>query len=562
MLLELINHYHNLHFSIGFSNVAAEAPHFHNETEIVLVLRGSVKYKIFHQDYSIKEGDIIIVDARDLHYIYESSDDVILLTSYIDMDHFTDIYPNIDFMIFACEEFGADMSAGHQKIQNKIAFIAHNLAEMMLLTLEDGTEDRVLSEKLLDIINTMVNHLQGFFIENNEFQYGGDTTQLNLERLTRIMSYLYANHDKNVTLNDIAELEHLSMYHVSHLIKETTGLNFQKLLNYIRLENSEKLLNNDKLTLTQISEACGFSSTTYFNKCFKEWYHMTPAQYRKRPRPAERTFHGEPDMAEAISLLTTYVNAEFPKAHHDGERSVPEPVVIRPDEISQCEHQPFCPLTIEICSVEELQMLICYKDEIAALSPGSVRISEKLSEIPGFEHIIYALRSDFCISPLETEYACSSHRHSATPAEAFTQIEQNSNIKLCGALDSGALLNPAGLPTPYYMIYKMLAGVRTDSSCRVFSDVSKQFTIIKSKDMFSVISYNTDSVQSKKFKMEFDGPAVRRTLTRDKCYRDISDAAMRKFAFEAACGNVDLMPSGIQDVNVAPGEVIVTMFPI
>lgn len=40
MLLEQISHYRNLHFAIGFSNVAQEAPHYHKEAEISLVLRG------------------------------------------------------------------------------------------------------------------------------------------------------------------------------------------------------------------------------------------------------------------------------------------------------------------------------------------------------------------------------------------------------------------------------------------------------------------------------------------------------------------------------------------
>ena len=91
MLQEPVHYYKNLNFAIDFSNVAQEAPHYHKETEMALVLRGSVTYRIHHQEFHLKTGDAIIVDTNDLHYIVESSEDVIMLTFYINMEAFTDI---------------------------------------------------------------------------------------------------------------------------------------------------------------------------------------------------------------------------------------------------------------------------------------------------------------------------------------------------------------------------------------------------------------------------------------------------------------------------------------
>ena len=98
-----------------------------------------------------------------------------------------------------------------------------------------------------------------------------------LRQLCRITRYILLNYRDKITLNDIAEMEHLSSYYLSHLIKENLGFNFQSFLNAIRLEFAEKELVFTGKTLLQISQDCGFSSPNYFNKCFSAWYGKTPA---------------------------------------------------------------------------------------------------------------------------------------------------------------------------------------------------------------------------------------------------------------------------------------------
>lgn len=291
MLLERINHYNNLHFAMNLTNVAEEPPHYHNEMELVLMLRGYAKYKVHHQDFIVETGEIVVVDTKDLHYIYESSEDMIMLQFHVDVAYFSDEYPNIDVMFFVCEESENESSQWQHRLHNKIAFLAHHIAEMMILCQKGGNDD-ILRDKLREFLYVMVDKFQAFFIENNEFHSGHeDASPIDLERLYRIMHHMYVNFDKKITLGDIAELEHLSIHYVSHFIKKTSGLSFQNLLNYIRLEQSEKLLNENKYTLTHISEACGFSSAAYFNKCFKSWYGITPAEYRKQIRPVRRVSH-------------------------------------------------------------------------------------------------------------------------------------------------------------------------------------------------------------------------------------------------------------------------------
>jgi len=583
MLLELINHYHDLPFAMDFSNVAEEAPHYHLEAEIVLALRGSARYKVHHQEFFINTGDMLIIDTQDIHHICESSDDVLLLTSYIDMAHFDDIYPDIDFMIFACEQLGTGLSASHQRAQNKIAFITHQLADMMMIQ-NKGASDKLLEEKLLDIINMMVNHLQGFFVEKNQFTYGADSSsQLNLDRLAHIINYLYANYDKNVTLSDIAELEHLSVHYVSHLIKETSGLSFQKLINYIRVEYSEKLLNDADMNLTQISEACGFSSPTYFNKCFSEWHHMTPSQYRKQKRPSSRTFHGEIDRDEAMALLLPYAK------NHLGEEAFAESTgpyrhafihldKKQLDTKQSAGSHTLCdifPLHIFIDSEDELKKLIYYKVEVLKLMPASLTASDAALASPLADHIRYSLaESGLHIHEQKSSIICSRKEPAINAADACEKIFASPRLPIRLFGDTSALFTEQGFPTAYYSAYKAFASLGGSIAYK-----KDRYAVSADSDLSSVVLYNAEPdilmkahlvfndgrIPQQIATRTFSGNSSMYSLANEVSFSASFDYRLKKYLFDFASGSVDFIfpePSneGRWDIDIPASTMMVLTF--
>jgi len=93
---------------------------------------------------------------------------------------------------------------------------------------------------------------------------------------------MYENYSRRLTLTEIAEMEHLSIYYLSHFIKEATGLSFQDLLSFIRVEESEKLLLGTDKKIGAISIESGFSAVRYYIKYFTKWFGMHPADYREK----------------------------------------------------------------------------------------------------------------------------------------------------------------------------------------------------------------------------------------------------------------------------------------
>lgn len=100
------------------------------------------------------------------------------------------------------------------------------------------------------------------------------------ENFTLMLSYINENYNKIKNIEEIAQQFYISKYYLCHLFKETTGLTLIQYINNIKIQNACHMLTHTNLTISQIGELCGFSSTMYFCKCFKQTIHMTPKEFR------------------------------------------------------------------------------------------------------------------------------------------------------------------------------------------------------------------------------------------------------------------------------------------
>ena len=134
----------------------------------------------------------------------------------------------------------------------------------------------LLIEEVNELVSILVNHFQGFFMEDYQYKTSQENMSPDdLHRLSRITRYIMLNYNKKITLDDVSEMEHLSSYYASHLIKKTLGFNFQNFVNAIRLEFAEKLL--------VFSSAGSHRLITLIN--------VSPHGMEKRPLSIEKTMY-------------------------------------------------------------------------------------------------------------------------------------------------------------------------------------------------------------------------------------------------------------------------------
>lgn len=99
--------------------------------------------------------------------------------------------------------------------------------------------------------------------------------------IVKVIHYINRHYQENLSLEDAAELIHLSRYHFCRLFHEATGATFLEYLYNVRLAKVHQLLLATTLPLGDIAAKCGFASTAHLSRVFREAYGMSPRSFRK-----------------------------------------------------------------------------------------------------------------------------------------------------------------------------------------------------------------------------------------------------------------------------------------
>lgn len=100
--------------------------------------------------------------------------------------------------------------------------------------------------------------------------------------LANILSYIRQNWGTNISLHELAKHAGMSDASLSRAIKKYTGDNFEVYLKKIRLHAAARDLILTSRLVTDIAIDHGFSSAPALNKAFREFYKLTPGQYRRQ----------------------------------------------------------------------------------------------------------------------------------------------------------------------------------------------------------------------------------------------------------------------------------------
>lgn len=88
-------------------------------------------------------------------------------------------------------------------------------------------------------------------------------------------------------VSELAKTMNMSRSNLLRKIKKQTQLSASRFIRQIRLRESDLLLKETSLTVSEVSYKVGFGSTSYFIKCFREQYGFSPGEIGKSATEAE-----------------------------------------------------------------------------------------------------------------------------------------------------------------------------------------------------------------------------------------------------------------------------------
>ena len=112
--------------------------------------------------------------------------------------------------------------------------------------------------------------------------FSENTTSLDQEFITNVLNYINKNiSDNNLNVENLADELLLSRSKLYRKIKALTGLTANEFIRNVRLEKSKEILENSEFSISEICYKVGFSSPSYFTKCFKLQYGVLPKEVRE-----------------------------------------------------------------------------------------------------------------------------------------------------------------------------------------------------------------------------------------------------------------------------------------
>jgi AraC family transcriptional regulator len=102
-----------------------------------------------------------------------------------------------------------------------------------------------------------------------------------LSRINRVLDFIENNIDKELNLEQLAEIGNFSPFHFHRVFSSVVNETLYKFIQRVRLERAAwKLLDNKEIPVADIAYDHGFSSPAVFARAFKDYYNMSATDWR------------------------------------------------------------------------------------------------------------------------------------------------------------------------------------------------------------------------------------------------------------------------------------------
>jgi AraC-like DNA-binding protein len=98
--------------------------------------------------------------------------------------------------------------------------------------------------------------------------------------IRKIKEYVEEHLQENISLAQVSRSVYLSPSYLSRLFREQTNENFSEYITRRKMEEARRLLDQGELKIYEVAAAVGYTDPAYFGRVFRQYYHVTPTDYK------------------------------------------------------------------------------------------------------------------------------------------------------------------------------------------------------------------------------------------------------------------------------------------
>lgn len=256
--------------------IGALTMHYHNFYEIIYVLEGEYSALLENQTYHMKAGDFLLIDCNLMHkyqYVekkHDSSKRIILWITTSMLEKLSDGEMDLS----ACFA-GKESRAYHFPIyyEEMLRGYLMKLAMPDLPDMEATGVKGVMDRGYLTLFFVYLNLL----CARKEYLFSEEKT-ITHPLVEEISNYIDAHISESISVEELANVVHMSKYHFLRKFKDITGVTVHTFITNKRLIKACELLKSGQ-SITQAYQTCGFSDYSAFLRNFRKTFGVSPGKY-------------------------------------------------------------------------------------------------------------------------------------------------------------------------------------------------------------------------------------------------------------------------------------------
>jgi len=253
--------------------------HRHNFVEVIYMCQGQTTHIIDGNQVVLKTGELLFLNQNAVQEILPAREQDIAVNFIILPEFFDTAFHMMgeeenslrDFLISCLRQDNQFGNYLHFQVADVLPI--QNLVENMVWTLLNNQPNK-------RSINQITMGLLFLQLMHHTDRIRSSAQSMEQKLIFQVLKYI----DENYRDGELTELARLMGYDVpwlSRTIKRCLGRTYKELLQIKRLNQASFLLQSTRLPITDICAAVGYDNTSYFHRIFREYYHMSPREYRQ-----------------------------------------------------------------------------------------------------------------------------------------------------------------------------------------------------------------------------------------------------------------------------------------
>lgn len=250
--------------------------HWHDDLEFIYILDGRVSYRLNGSVVSMKAGEGIMVNSRQIHLIESEDSDCVLdcvifhpmllcASKFVEQKYINPIINNQSMPYLLLSD--------NIKWQAEVLSLIDKVTEYSF----EGSRELDIMSALYEICKCIFENTCKKCEENHKIDTGLATVKV-------MVDFINTKYKEKISLSDICRAGGVGRTTCNNLFCRYVNSTPMDYLRTYRILKSAELLEDTSMNVAEIAYEVGFSGASYYAECFRNRMECNPLEYRKMKR--------------------------------------------------------------------------------------------------------------------------------------------------------------------------------------------------------------------------------------------------------------------------------------